>query len=78
MVTCFMPIKKMKIPSNVFQCEDKSSVNEMPVCDGIKDCVEGIDEKHCYCNDASDLLFWQMILYLTVPVHMKMKYNITI
>ena len=41
---------RMKIPSNVYKCEDGTYINEKLICDGQRDCVDETDEKQCHCN----------------------------
>ena len=45
----------LQIPSNTFQCEDDSFIDEMSICDGIIDCTDATDEKLCYCNNTLDI-----------------------
>ena len=47
-----------KYPSNIFKCDDGSYIDEISVCDGTIDCMEGLDERQCFCDPVMDLLPW--------------------
>lgn len=39
---------KVSCKSSEFLCDDGTHcINNIHVCDGVRDCVDGTDEKHC-------------------------------
>ena len=53
-------LSKVKVPPTLFQCTDGSYINEILVCNGIKDCNDEIDEQNCICKNYSSNLDFQM------------------
>ena len=43
---------RIKIPSNVYQCKDRSYIDEQFICDELRDCIDGIDEEICHSHYA--------------------------
>ena len=58
-----VPYSQIKFKAGLFHCSDGSYIDETLICDGIKDCSEGIDEKNCVCNDNSSELFFSVCKY---------------
>ena len=55
MLSASNPLKQ-RIPSNVFKCVDGAYINKIFICDGKIDCVEGAEEKKCFCDQAMNPL----------------------